>query len=135
MSVWKKLTSDVLGRNVDEKILETALVSLGLGLDKSVKTVKNSFGRDNCYAAIINKRGEVTSVGIDFTKDHGLVLVGDPWATGLAKDGGHQEILDYISQAYQVEHIKAKALENMWVVESLTTNANGEIEFELSTMF
>ena len=40
MSVWKKLTSDVLGKNVDEKILETALVSLGLGLDKSVKTVK-----------------------------------------------------------------------------------------------
>jgi hypothetical protein len=134
MSVWKKLTSNAVEKNVDERILDSALESLGLGLDKTVKTIRNSFGHDNCYAAI-TKDGNVTSVGIDFTENHGLQLVGDPWGTGLAGDGGHQEILDKISQAYQVEHIKAKALENMWTIESLTTNADGEIELELSSMF
>ena len=37
MSVWKKVKSDALGRNVDESILDSALASMGLGLDKTVK--------------------------------------------------------------------------------------------------
>ena len=83
----------------------------------------------------VNKEGKVTSVGLVFNKNHGVELVGDPWGTGLGKDGGHQGILDSIAQAYQAEHIKTKALENMWTVESVKTNAEGEIEIDLSSMF
>lgn len=135
MSVWKKVKSNALGRNVDERILDSALASMGLGLDKTVKSIRNGFGSDTCDAALINKDGKVTSVGIVYNKDRGIELVGDPWGTGLGKDGGHQGILDSIAQSYQVEHIKAKAVENMWTVESIKTNAEGEIEVELSSMF
>lgn len=135
MSVWKKVKSDALGRNVDESILDSALASMGLGLDKTVKSIRNGFGSDVCDAALINKDGRVTSVGIVYNKDRGIELVGDPWGTGLGKDSGHQGILDSIAQSYQVEHIKAKAVENMWTVESIKTNAEGEIEVELSSMF
>ena len=135
MSVWKKVKSNALGKNVDERILDSALVNMGLGLDKSIKSIKNGFGSDTCDAALINKEGKVTSVGLVFNKNHGVELVGDPWGTGLGKDGGHQGILDSIAQAYQVEHIKTKALENMWTVESVKTNAEGEIEIDLSSMF
>ena len=66
MSVWKTVKNDVLGSNVNEKMLEAALADIGIGLDRSVHSIRNSWGSDTCDAAL-TKNGKVTSMGIKWT--------------------------------------------------------------------
>ena len=48
MSVWKQVKSDVLGKNVNERLLVQALSDLGITIDKTVKSIRNSWGHDTC---------------------------------------------------------------------------------------
>ena len=131
MSVWKKVTSNAMEKNVKMNILEKALATMGLSLNKEVKMLENGYGKSECFAAIVNSKGVTTNVGISFTKSKGLEIVGDLWGSGLKfGDGGHQQLLDTIAQNYQVEHIKAKAIENLWEVSSVKT-VNNKVEVEL----
>lgn len=133
MSVWKKIESKVLDKNVKMELLEKALGNMNISLDKTVHTLSNGYGSDTCSAALINSNGKVTSVGINFTNKGGLEIVGDLWNTGLGVDGGHQELLNKISQNYQVEHIKAKAIENLWNISATKVREDGKIEIELES--
>lgn len=130
MSVWKKVESNAVGKNVKLNILEKALKKMDISLNKNVKELKNGFGSDKCFAALVNSKGKITDVGIDFTDKGGLQVVGDLWCSGLNfRDGGHQELLDTIAHNYQVEHIKAKAKEELWTVTE--KKINGKVELEL----
>lgn len=131
MSIWKKVTSNAVAKDVKLDILEKALANMNLCLNKNIKSLKNSYGHSKCFAAIVNKENNrTTDVGIDFTKDKGLEVVGDLWCSGLSfGDGGHQALLDTIAHHYQVEHIKTKATEELWNVS--TKNINGKVEIEL----
>ena len=128
MSVWKQVTSDVLGRNVNEKMLFNALADLGIGVDKSVKTIRNSWGSDTCDFVLTNN-GKVTAVGMRWTKGKGVELVGDTFCCGFqgVGDKGQQDLMHKIAQAYQVRHVKQQMALNNWMVEEQVTE-NGEIK-------
>lgn len=130
MSVWKKVSSSAVAKDVKLNILEKALAEMNLSLNKNVRILRNGYGSSQCFAAIVNPQGKTTDVGINFTKDNGLEIVGDLWGSGLNyKDGGHQQLLDTIAQHYQVSHITTKATEQLYTVS--TKKVNNKIEIEL----
>ena len=131
MSVWKQVKVDVLNKNVNERLLVQALNDLGIGINKDVKTIRNSWGHDTCDFALVNK-GKVTSVGMRWTKGKGLELVGDTFCCGFegVSDKGQEKLMNMIAQAYQVRHIKQQMQLNNWTVESQTTE-NGQVKLVL----
>lgn len=131
MSVWKQVKSDVLGKNVNERLLVQALSDLGITIDKTVKSIRNSWGHDTCDFALVNQ-GRVTSVGMRWTKGKGIELVGDTFGCRFdgINDKGQEQLMNKIAQAYQVRHIKQQMQLNNWVVESQTT-VNGEVKLVL----
>ena len=131
MSVWKQVKVDVLSKNVNERLLVQALSDLGITIDKTVKSIRNSWGQDTCDFALVNK-GRVTSVGMRWTKGKGIELVGDTFGCRFdgINDKGQEQLMNKIAQAYQVRHIKQQMQLNNWVVESQTT-VNGEVKLVL----
>ncbi len=131
MSVWKQVKSDVLGKNVNERMLVQALNDLGIGINKDVKTIRNSWGHDTCDFVLTNK-GKITSVGMRWTKGKGIELVGDTFCCGFegVNDKGQEQLMNKIAQAYQVRHIKQQMALNNWTVESQTTE-NGQVKLVL----
>lgn len=131
MSVWKQVKSDVLGKNVNERMLVQALNDLGIGINKDVKTIRNSWGHDTCDFVLTNK-GKVTAVGMRWTKGKGIELVGDTFCCGFEgiNDKGQEALMNKIAQAYQVRHIKQQMQLNNWIVEEQRT-VNGEVKLVL----
>jgi hypothetical protein len=131
MSVWKQVKSDILAKNVNERLLVQALNDLGIGLDKTVKNIRNSWGSDTCDAVLTNN-GKVTSVGIRWTKNKGIELVGDTFCCGFKGigDKGQEQLMNKIAQAYQVRHIKQQMQLNNWTVEQ-QVEQNGNIKLVL----
>jgi hypothetical protein len=132
MSVWKQVKSDILAKNVNERLLVQALNDLGIGLDKTVKNIRNSYGHDVCDAAL-TKDGKVTSMGIRWTKGKGIELVGDTFACNFGfgiRDKGQEQLMNKIAQAYQVRHIKQQMALNNWTVEQ-QVEQNGKIKLVL----
>jgi hypothetical protein len=85
MSVWKQVKSDVLGKNVNERLLVQALSDLGITIDKTVKSIRNSWGNDTCDFALTNNGVVYTSSnGASWTstgytsKNRCLTIWGDP---------------------------------------------------------
>ena len=133
MSVWKKIESNVLNKNVNEKMLIAALNDLGIGLDTTVKSIKNSYGSDTCDAAL-TKNGRVTSMGIRWTAKKGIELVGDTFNCNFGMgiyDKGQEKLMDKIAQAYQTRHIKRQMQLNNWNCES-TQTVDGKIKLVLT---
>ena len=134
MSVWKQVKSDVLGKNVNERMLVQALADLGIGIDKSVKTIRNSWGQDTCDFVLVNKNkgNKVTSVGMRWTKGKGVELVGDTFCCGFEgiNDKGQEQLMNKIAQAYQVRHIKQQMQLNNWTVEQ-QVQQNGTVKLVL----
>ena len=129
MSVWKKVESNVLGTNVNEKMLEAALKDLGIGLDKTVKSIRNTWGQDTCDAAL-TVNGRTTSMGIRWTAKKGIELVGDTFNCGFGHgigDKGQETLMNRIAQAYQVRHIKRQMEMNNWQVTQ-QVEQNGKIK-------
>ena len=132
MSIWKKINNDVFGKNVNEKMLEAALADLGIGLDKNTHSIRNSWGTDTCDAAL-TKNGKITSMGIRWTKNKGLELVGDTFNCNFGfgiRDKGQETLMDKIAQAYQVRYVKYQMQLNNWQVES-QTDVNGKVKLVL----
>ena len=131
MSVWKQVKSDVLGKNVNERMLVQALADLGIGINKEIKTIRNSWGHDTCDFVLTNK-GKATAVGMRWTKGKGVELVGDTFCSGFKgiNDKGQEQLMNMIAQAYQVRHIKQQMQLNNWTVESQTTE-NGQVKLVL----
>ena len=133
MSIWKQVKSEVLNKNVNEKMFEAALKDLGIGLDRNVKSIRNSYGSDTCDAAL-TKDGRVTSMGIRWTNKKGIELVGDTFNCNFGfgiRDKGQEQLMNKIAQAYQARHIKKQMQLNNWIVES-TTEVNGKIKLVLT---
>jgi hypothetical protein len=133
MSVWKKIESNVLNKNVNEKMLIAALNDLGIGLDTTVKSIKNSYGSDTCDAAL-TKNGRVTSMGIRWTSKKGIELVGDTFNCNFGMgiyDKGQEKLMDKIAQAYQTRHIKRQMQLNNWNVQE-HVEQNGKIKLVLT---
>lgn len=132
MSIWQTVKNDVLGKNVSEKMLEAALNDLGIGLNKNIKTIRNSWGHDTCDAAL-TKDGKTTSMGIRWTKNKGIELVGDTFNCHFGHgigDKGQQQLTDKIAQAYQVRFIKYQMQINNWNVEK-QVDVNGKVKLVL----
>ena len=134
MSIWSVVKNDVLGKNVSEKMLEAALNDLGISLDKSVKSIKNSWGHDTCDAALVNKNGRITSMGIRWTKNKGVELVGDTFNCNFGHgigDKGQEQLTNKIAQAYQVRFVKYQMTQNNWNIVS-QTDVNGKVKLVLT---
>lgn len=116
MSVWKKIISDVLASSVDTGMLEETLKGMGIGLDYSVKNLKNAWGTDTCDAAF-TKDDNVLSLGIKFNDKKGVELIGDIWGTNLGADGKQEVLMDKIAHNYQVTNVKEQVQLNNWFVE------------------
>ena len=132
MSVWRTVKNDVLGSNVNEKMLEAALADLGIGLDKTTKSIRNSWGTDTCDAAL-TKNGRVTSMGIKWTSKKGVELVGDTFNCNFGfgiRDKGQETLMNKIAQAYQVRYVKYQMQMNNWTVEQ-QTDVNGKVKLVL----
>lgn len=131
MSVWKKIESKVMDKNVSKETLVRALEKMNITLDDSIKTISNAFGSDTCDAAIINKdRPSKVSMGVRFNAEGGVELVGDIWGTGLGNDRGQEELLDRIAHHYQVENITEQLSMSDWYIESTVTE-NGKTIMEI----
>lgn len=111
MSVWKQVKNNALNSNCEMELLEKALERMGVTLDKNVKTVSNAWGHSDCDAALV-KDGVVTALGIKWTEEKGIELVGDPYCSGIAADGKHQSVLNQIAQYYVTEKYNEQ-LQNM----------------------
>lgn len=132
MSVWKSVKNDVLGSNVNEKMLQAALADLGIGLDNSIHNIRNSWGSDTCDA-VLTKNGKVTSMGIRWTANKGIELVGDTFNCNFGfgiRDKGQEALMNKISQAYQVRFVKYQMQMNNWTVEQ-QVEQNGKIKLVL----
>ena len=134
MSVWKQVKSDVLGKNVNERMLVQALNDLGIGINKDIKTIRNSWGQDTCDFVLTNKKknNQITAVGMRWTKGKGIELVGDTFCCGFdgVNDKGQEKLMNMIAQAYQVRYIKQQMQLNNWTVEKQTTE-NGQVKLVL----
>lgn len=129
MSVWKKIISDVLASSVDTKMLEETLGEMGIGLNYSVKSLKNAYGKDTCDAAF-TKDGKVLSLGIKFNDKKGIELVGDIWGTNLGGDGKQEVLMDNIAHNYQVNNVKQQVQMNNWFIENQYVE-NGKTVIEI----
>ena len=129
MSVWKKISRDVLSEDVNRKLLAEALEDMGIKLNSSIKQLKNGYGSDTCDAAFI-KNGRLLSLGIRYTAKGGIELVGDIWGTGLGKDGTQESLMNLIAHNYQVKHIKDQLEYTSWNIEEETT-IDGKTVLEL----
>lgn len=122
MSVWKKIESKNMEKDVNRETLVKALEKMNITLDDTVHTISNSFGSDTCDAALINKSNpSKVSMGVRFTAQGGVELVGDIWGTGLGMDGGQEGLMDRIAHHYQVEHITDQLSMTNWCIESTVT--------------
>ena len=133
MSVWKKVENNVLGKNVNEKMLEAALADLGITLNKQTKTIRNTWGSDTCDAALV-ANGKVTSMGIRWTKNKGVELVGDTFNCNFGfgiGDKGQQQLADKIAQAYQVRWVKYQMQLNNWSIEQ-QVDVNGKVKLVMT---
>lgn len=129
MSVWKRMESKVLEENVDRKILEMALKDFNVTLDYNTNKIDNYYGKDSVDAAF-RVNGKLVSLGINFNKNKGIVLVGDTYGTGLGRDNGQQELMDKIAQSYQKHNIKNVLDQNGWTIDTENI-VDGKIEIEV----
>ena len=125
MSCWRNYTCDVL-KNVDKRKLESALKEMGLGIDNNVKCVESEWeNRKEICDAVITKNGKNRSLGIIYNDDTGhMKVVGDFWGTGIDES----TFVDSLSQIYQKINCMLLAELNGYTVETVETNAEGEIE-------
>lgn len=127
MSVWKKIESEVLAKDVNRSLFEKALKEeLGVTLDYKINNIRNTWGSETVDCAIINN-GRTTALGFRFTKENGVELVGDIFGSGLGSDGKQEALMDKISQFYQKHNLKHKLELNGWVVEDISINEKQEI--------
>ena len=128
MSCWRKYECKVL-TNVHKDLLEETCAELGFTLDYSIKEVRNAYGYTNVDCALVDKTGEILSLGFVFNKSEGktnITVSGDFWGTGLDES----VFVDQLSQIYQKHNVINALQASYYNVSSVTTNADGAIEIE-----
>lgn len=129
MSHWKKFSSNVLA-NVDKGILAKAVKDLGVEMDESIISIRNTWGNETVDAGL-TKDGKAIALGFNFKDNEGkteLELSGDFYGTGL----NEEEFIDKLSQAYQKHNAIEKLEAEGWSVNSVEFNEKKEIEIEAS---
>lgn len=125
MSHWRQHKSMVL-EDVQMEMLQKACQDVGVSMDTKTKEIQNSWGHEKVDAGIV-KDGSNISLGFVFENKDGktaLKLTGDFYSTGLDES----TFIDRLAQQY-MKHKTVAAFEDQgWVVDSVDTNANGEIE-------
>lgn len=125
MSHWRQHKSNVL-EDVNMDMLAKACKDIGVGMSTSTKNISNSWGKESVDAAI-TKNGKTLALGFVFETVAGktsLKLTGDFYGTGLDE----ATFIDRLAQQY-MKHKATAALEDEgFTIDSLETNANGEIE-------
>lgn len=123
MSVFRKVTAKALEENVNVKLLEDSMKELNLSLDPTTKIVKNAYGHAVVDFAILNN-GKTTSLGFRKNDKGGFELEGDPFGCSIQDrfgetilDGGHQMIMNAISQLYQKNLMVHNLRRNGWDVK------------------
>ena len=115
MSVWTKVQAKALYKDVDMNILEEALLSMGITLDKNVKEVSNAFGKSKVYASLVNK-GKQTALGIIRNANGGITLAGDTWKSGIVGDKEANKLINLMAQVYQKTKVKKELELQGWQV-------------------
>lgn len=115
MSVWTKVKTKVLEKNVDMDLFVEAMKELELTLDYSKTELKNSFGRSK-VDAMLRYQGNETALGILRTPEGGVDLLGDTWRSGIVKDKEHGKLVNMMSQAYQAHKLKVELEATGWDV-------------------
>lgn len=115
MSVWTKVQAKALYKDVDMNILEEALLSMGITLDKNVKEVSNAFGKSKVDAALVNK-GKQTALGIIRNANGGITLAGDTWQSGIVGDKQANKLINLMAQVYQKTKVKKELELQGWQV-------------------
>lgn len=118
MSVWTKVKTKILEKNVDMKLFEEAMRDLELTLDYSKKELKNSFGRST-VDAMLRFQGNETALGIVRNPEGGIDLLGDTWRSGIVQDKQHDKLVNMMSQTYQAHKLKVELEAAGWDVKTI----------------
>lgn len=131
MSHWKNFTSQVLNAT-KRSLLVKALEEMGLGLSESTKSIKNSWGQESVDAAL-TKDTKILSLGFKFTEGHNgeaIQVLGDFYNTGVQES----TFMDRLAQVYQKHNVIEKVEEQGWMVDEVTTDADGSIRIMASQL-
>lgn len=122
MSHWKTFTNDAL-TNTKVDLLAKALKEMGVDLDTSIKSIRNTWGHEEVDMGF-KVKGQAIALGFKQVGNK-LELKGDFYGTGLRE----ADFMDRVSQIYTKEDIINKInTQSNYTIDSMTTNANGEIE-------
>lgn len=126
ISHWKKFTTNVL-KNVQEDLLVRACTDLGISYDRTINSIRNTWGNERCDAGLIYN-GKAIPLGFNFKVEDGktkLELSGDFFATGLRESS----FMDSLSQAYQKYNAQRQLEDQGWIIDS-TIAVNSDIVIE-----
>lgn len=129
MSVWTKVQTKVLARDVDMKLFEKAMADLDLTLDYSTKKIKNGFGNSTVDAALKYK-GELKTLGIVRNQEGGIDLLGDTWRSGIVGDKQADKLVNMMSQAYANRKLQVELEAAGWDIVS--KKVGNKIELEIT---
>lgn len=129
MSCWRECNCEL--KNVKEDILKKALARMNMGID-SRKRVGTSYGTFESNSAAVDGaftlNGKELPLGYVLADAEGKFGIrGDFWNTGLDSE----TFLGQLGQYYTEENIKQNALDQFFVVDSATVNADGDTEIVL----
>lgn len=122
MSHWKVFKNDAL-TNTNTGLLAKALKEMGVDLDTNIKSIRNTWGNEQVDMGF-KVKGQAVALGFKEVGNK-LELRGDFYGTGLRE----VDFMDKVSQLYTKEDIINKVnTQSQYTIDSMTTNANGEIE-------
>jgi hypothetical protein len=130
MSHWKKFESNVL-ENTKRSLLKAALVDMGVELDESIKSIRNTWGNETVDAGL-KRAGKALALGLNFKTVDGvekLELSGDFYGTGLSE----HDFIDKLAQVYQKHNIIEKCEQQGWTIDSVSLDDKGEIVIDAYT--
>jgi hypothetical protein len=124
MSHWRKFESNVL-TDTKEDLLGKALAEMGVELDTSIKSIRNTWGNDSVDMGF-RKDGRAISLGLRYVNTEAgkkVELTGDFYGTGLNEQG----FIDKLAQVYQKHNIIEKLEEQGWQIDEIGTDENGQV--------
>ena len=108
MSVWTRVRSQVLEKDVNMEYFKNAIKEIDLELDFTKKEIQNAYGSER-IDAMLRYKGKETTLGIIQNSKGGIELAGDK---------AHTTVSNMMAQAYQVYKTKKQLELNGWSVVS-----------------